>query len=226
MSAIVQDEPLIIPAGIVDLSSFRRWTLADDFPSFGKIDYIDGKIEVDMSPASIWKHSGLKSFLAGELMVLTRGMGQIFVDQTRVVSPLADLSREPDIVYVSWKSLKSGRVVCRPSAKPRDALDQMELEGGPDLIVEVVSPSSVTKDTRRLPPAYFAAGVGEYWIADARGSKTTLNILRRGKSAFVPSAADSKGFRHSQVLGVSVRLGSRPGPVENTMVYTLDKATG
>ncbi|HYG75712.1 MAG TPA: hypothetical protein VEK08_11965 [Planctomycetota bacterium] len=72
MSSIVQDEPLIIPAGIVDLASFRKWTLSESFPAFGKIDYIEGHIEVDINPANLWKHSGLKSDLAFEIQSLIR----------------------------------------------------------------------------------------------------------------------------------------------------------
>ena len=222
MSAIIQDEPLVIPAGIVDLKTFRAWSLSEDFPEYGKIDYIAGKIEVDMSPANVWKHSGLKTMLSSTLlqMITDRKLGYVFVDQTRVVSPIADLSREPDIVFLSWESLKSGRVVMRPSAHPKDDLDMMEIEGGPDLIVEVVSPSSVTKDTKRLPPIYFAAGVQEYWIADARGTDPKLSILKRGKKAFEP-AAERASFQASPVLGLSFKLESAPGPVPHSILYTL-----
>ncbi len=39
-----------------------------------------------------------------------------------------------------------------------DAGRYVELEGAPDLVVEIVSDSSVAKDTQRLPPRYAAAG--------------------------------------------------------------------
>jgi Uma2 family endonuclease len=35
------------------------------------------------------------------------------------------------------------------------------VEGGPDLVVEIVSDSSEEKDLDRLPRAYFSAGVRE-----------------------------------------------------------------
>lgn len=225
MSYIVQEEPLIIPAGIVDLASFRRWTLSDDFPTFGKIDYIAGKIEVDMSPANVWRHSGLKSSMGIEIGNLTRGKGTVFIDQTRVVSPISDLSREPDIVYLAWESLKSGRVFCTPSANPQDEFDRMEIEGGPDLIVEVLSPSSVTKDTDRLPPLYFSAGTREYWIADALGRDVKLTILRRGKKGFEAAAKDRQHYQYSEVLGASFKLSAETGPVPGTLVYTLHRKT-
>ena len=221
MGLILQDAPLIIPAGIVDLASFRRWTLSDEFPQRGRIDYIHGQIEVDISPANIWRHSGLKSILGMDIGALIRSqnLGQVFIDQTRVVSPVADLSCEPDILYVSWESLKSGRVVCRPAAKPSDALDQMEFEGGPELVVEVVSPSSVAKDTQRLPPAYFSAGVREFWLADARVQEAKLIIHARGRAGFEPVVIDAQGYQRSEVLGELFKLTCKPGPVANTLVF-------
>ena len=37
----------------------------------------------------------------------------------------------------------------------------VEVEGSPDLVIEIVSDSSVNKDTWRLPKAYFDAGLSE-----------------------------------------------------------------
>ncbi len=84
--------------------------------------------------------------------------------------------------------------------------DFIEIEGGPDLIVEIVSPSSVTKDTRRLPPAYFDAGVREYWLVDARGSELVFQIFRRGESTFEQVVSDAEGFQRSDVLACRYRL--------------------
>jgi len=207
----------------VDLASFRRWTLSDEFPTIGRIDYVAGNIEIDLTCRSLWRHSSLKTFLGGEMGTQTKGAGSVFIGETRLVSSCGDFSTEPDILYVSWDSLRSRRVICQPSANPRDALDQMELEGGPDLIVEVISPSSVSKDTERLPPLYFAAGAREYWLADARGKEAKLTIFCRGKNAFEPVAKDRRNYQYSNVLGESVRLTFEPGPVANTLVYTLHR---
>src|SRR5256885_8764701 len=44
----------------------------------------------------------------------------------------------------------------------------LELEGTPDMVLEVVSESSVQKDTKRLRQLYWQAGIREYWLVDAR----------------------------------------------------------
>jgi len=74
------------------------------------------------------------------------------------------------------------------------------------LVVEIVSDSSVVKDTVRLREAYFLAGVREYWLIDARGEELRFQILHRGEKEFQESPADSDGFQRSQVLDCSYCL--------------------
>jgi Uma2 family endonuclease len=82
----------------------------------------------------------------------------------------------------------------------------VEVEGPPDLIVEIVSDTSVDKDTRRLPDAYFRAGVTEYWLADARSGELFFRIHHRGATAFEPAPVDEDGYQHSQVFDRAFRL--------------------
>jgi Uma2 family endonuclease len=49
--------------------------------------------------------------------------------------------------------------------------------GAPDLVVEVVSASSVKKDLQTLRAAYARAGIPEYWIIDARADAIRFLIL-------------------------------------------------
>ncbi len=43
------ENQLEIPGEISSLEEFRRWVLADDYPDEVRIDYINGRIEVDMA---------------------------------------------------------------------------------------------------------------------------------------------------------------------------------
>jgi Uma2 family endonuclease len=220
---LLDETVLTIPASVVDLQSFREWTKSRDFPRKGRIDYIEGNIEVDMSPSNIQRH-GLPKTRVGtfiDTFAQSRGLGQVFIDQTRVVSSDPTLSCEPDILFVSWKRIATGEIIFRPSANPSDNYDQMEIDGGPDLVVEVLSPSSILKDTQRLKLAYFKAGVLEYWIVDAMGKMPRLIIFRRGKNGFNAVSADRQGYLRSGVLGIAVKLNCEKGPVPNTLVYTV-----
>ena len=224
MPAVLIADELMIPAWVETLADFRRWACSDDFPKHGRIDYIKGQIEVDMSPERLFSHGLVKSAIAETVLLLNKeaDLGHVYIDRARMVSVPADLSCEPDLCLISWDSLQTGRVRYLPAPKAADPLDLLEIEGGPDLVVEIISPSSVAKDTRRLPPAYFAAGVLELWLVDARGTEIEFTIHRRGRKAFRAVAADAEGFQRSAVLGHSFRLSREPGRLAGTLVYRLE----
>jgi Uma2 family endonuclease len=135
-------------------------------------------------------------------------LGHLFTDSTRVCCPQAGLSAEPDVVFVSHGALHAGRVRLVPGSTPEPGR-YVELEGPPDLIVEIVSDSSVGKDTRRLPEAYFKAGVGEFWLADARKDPIVFRIHRPGDAGYQAVEPDGDGFQPSSVFGCSFRLDSQ-----------------
>ena len=108
---------------------------------------------------------------------------------------------------ISHQTLASGRARLIPKAG-REIDRYIEVEGMADLVVEIVSDSSVKKDTRRSPPAYFQAGVAEYWLVNARRHPPVLLIHHRGPNGFEPVSADADGFQSSAVLGRRYRLDS------------------
>ena len=62
-------------------------------------------------------------------------------------------------------------------------------------MVEIVSDASVKKDTERLPAAYHAAGIREFWLIDARGVEVRFTIHRWEPIGYVASTtADGGGF--------------------------------
>lgn len=201
-----QEKDLEIPY-FNSLTDFRAWALSDDFPERGRIDYISGKVEVDMSPEDFFFHGSVKWEIGRELGNILRATdsGYLAGERTRVSCPEANLSVEPDIVYISAEALASGRVTLTPKATKEDDR-YVEVAGPPDVVVEIVSDSSVTKDTRRLFASYYEAGVQEYWLVDSRGARLLFNIHRRGAAKYEPVAADADGFQHSQVFGRWFRL--------------------
>jgi Uma2 family endonuclease len=218
---IFLEERIEIPMGLASLAEFRAWALSDDFPESGRIDFIGGRIEVDMSPEDLFTHGTLKGKIYSVLLTLVDAarLGHLFTDSTRLSSVSGDLSCEPDIVFVSWQSLESGRVRLVPKAG-RESGRYVELEGAPDLVVEIVSDRSVGKDNRRLPPAYFAAGIDEYWLVDARPAELLFRIHTRGRDGFTPVEPDADGLQPSTVFGRKLRLLRHTGPM-NLWQYDL-----
>ncbi len=160
--AVPVQEALRIPAEAHCLEGFRRWAQTREFPKRGRIDFLNGNIEVDMSPEDLYTHGTLKSEItaAFQHLVAHEDLGCVFTDRTRVSHPRAGLSVEPDVVMVFWDTLDSGRALEIPAASEEPGR-YVELEGAPDLVVEIVSDSSERKDLERLPRLYAAAGVPE-----------------------------------------------------------------
>jgi Uma2 family endonuclease len=203
-------ETLRIPPGVGTLEGFRRWTWSESFPEHGRIDFLAGELEIDLSPENLFKHGTVKTAITACLhdAVSRRGLGAVFVDCTRVVSVDADLSVEPDVIAVLWDSLETGRVIRVPAASGEpDSF--IEFEGAPDLVVEVISDGSQAKDRRRLPPLYAKAGVPELWLVDARGKRgkaIELGIHHLGPTGYVLSPPDPEGWCESRLLGRRCRL--------------------
>jgi Uma2 family endonuclease len=69
----------------------------------------------------------------------------------------------PDIIYISAERLNLFGI--------------QFVEAGPDLIVEVLSPSTKLRDQTSKLQLYARTGVAEYWIVDIERSSVTVNTL-------------------------------------------------
>ena len=116
---------------------------------------------------------------------------------------IADVSNVPDVTFVSFETIESGRVsFTRGKVNPNEGI---ELVGSPDLVVEVVSTSSVGKDVSKLRSAYHAAAIREYWLVDARGEVIAFQILQHRRTGYA-SSPQRDGWLRSRVFDRDFRL--------------------
>jgi Uma2 family endonuclease len=220
---VVSDDNLQIPVAALRFEGFREWAQSASFPDTGRIDFLAGEIEVEMSPEDLRTHSLVKTALALGLgnLITAQSLGWLFIDGARVTSPAVQLSVEPDLVVVLQESLQEDRVTFRSWSKAHPER-LTEIEGAVDLVVEVVSESSVGKDTKRLPLLYARAGIPELWIADARGRQLRFQIHRLQEGTYVPVEPDTEGWLRSPRLGVDFRLVRKTSPFTG-WDYTLER---
>ncbi len=192
----------VVPAGITDLADFRAWVESDDFPTEGRVSYLAGTIWVDLSMEQAFSHNQVKTIITATLVQLARTLttGRYFGDGMRLTHPAADLDTIPDGFFISFDSFESGVV----RSVPGRTAGVTEFEGTPDMVLEVVSDSSVDKDFERLPDMYNRVGVSEFWRVDARQT-LRFEILQRTDEGYVASP-DSDGWFRSAVFGRSFRL--------------------
>jgi len=211
--ALIYEETLRVPTGAFTYDGFQEWLVSGEFPEDGRIDFLAGDVAVDMLPEELHTHGTVKGAILAVLhsLVAETDLGEVFVGRARVQSRFAQLSVEPDVVVVLWESLDAGRVsYVSMSTKREDRFSVME--GAPDVVVEVVSDSSVGKDTRRLPALYARAGVPEFWLVDVRGEEARFEIRTLREEEYAAVAPDAEGWARSPRLKLAFRLTRRRTP--------------
>jgi Uma2 family endonuclease len=224
--SVLDRERVRIPADARELEPFRAWARSDRFPERGRIDFLDGDVEIDMSPEDLFTHGTVKAEIAAVLhhLIAHQDRGHVFIDRARMSSPAGHLSVEPDVVVVLWETLETGRMRHVPAAGGKPGR-YIELEGAPDLVVEVVSDGSQHKDRDRLPPLYARAGVRELWQVDARGPEPDLRISTLEPVGYRRVVPDPEGWLASPVLGASFRLHRQPSR-HGTVRFRLEHRPG
>ncbi|MBW3595941.1 MAG: Uma2 family endonuclease [Planctomycetes bacterium] len=199
---------IAVPPDANTLPGFRAWAASEAFPERGRSSLINGELIIDMSPERAESHNAVKAEMSAVLHQLVKDLdiGQFFADGMWITNDAAELSNEPDAMFASWESFEADRIEL--ILREEDEDDGIELRGAPDWALEIVSPTSVRKDTRLLPVAYFRAGVREYWLVDARGESLQFTIYMRGDEGFVP-VEPNDGWRRSDIFGREFRLDRR-----------------
>ncbi|MGH7171849.1 MAG: Uma2 family endonuclease [Gemmataceae bacterium] len=206
-----------IPSWVVDLESFRRWADADDFPEDGRAWYLKGEVWIDMSKEQIFTHLAVKRefFFVLTGLVKAEGLGLFLPDGLLLSNEAADISGKPDATFVSSASIEAKQVHLI------EGWDGgfVEMEGSPDMVLEVVSTSSVHKDTVVLRQAYWQAGIREYWLVDARHEPVRFDTLRRTARGYA-ATRKGDGWLRSAVFDKSFQLSQHVNALEHPE-YTL-----
>lgn len=202
---VIDGGTFVVPPEAHRLDGFREWATRPDFPEKTRVYFNKGAVCIDMSNEELETHCKVKLAISTALDVLNAelDLGDLYPDGVLLTNAAAEVSNNPDGLFVLWESFDEGRV---EKVARRDAPGEfVELEGTPDWVLEVVSKSSVKKDTQELREAYHRAGVPEYWLVDARKEPLSFRILTHRKSRYF--ASKQKGGRQwSAVFGRWFRL--------------------
>ncbi|MBI4613318.1 MAG: Uma2 family endonuclease [Planctomycetes bacterium] len=204
MSGTLTIDGLVMPADISRLETFRAWvrTLGENAP---RVHFSNGSVWIEMSPQNYQTHLIMVDAINAQLQVLSRdlGTGKYFGDGGWLTNDSAGLSTEPDGFLVLWETLRSSEARLVPRAEGEGSI---ELVGRGDMVLEVVSDSSVHKDTVELIRDYAAAGFREYWLVDAREEKIAFRILALRDGEYEDVSPVAGGWLPSAVWGRRFKL--------------------
>ncbi len=204
-----------LPASAFSHAGFRAWAVSDDFPERGRISFLDGEVFIDMSPEEVFGHGQVKLEVTSVIFGLLKKLqlGELYPDRTLLSNEEAGISTEPDACFATWETLESGQIQFTPYVDDEERCK--EIHGKPDWVLEIVSDSSVGKDTRRLRQLYFRAGIPEYWLIDARGTEVLFLILLLGPNGYEEAEVKRGGWQASRVFQRQFRLSRRKNRVNH-----------
>jgi len=168
-------EPVVVAATLPEQG---KWTYDDwvKLPDNGyRYEIVDGVLHMAPPPDFI-QHQKPAFELATRLQMFVKKnkLGLVGVAPTGVRLPPQSVPLQPDIFFIAAgrKDVRLGRYV----------------EGAPDLIVEVLSPSNWLYDRQEKFQAYQDAGVREYWIVDPRAQTIEVFALEQGAYTLIAMA--------------------------------------
>jgi len=140
------------------------------FPVDGKrYELVRGEVHVTPSPATRHQFIVQNLALSLGLHVVKDNLGEVLTAPLDVRLS-EDTAFQPDLIFVS--NSRAGIIL------------ENWIEGAPDLVVEVSSPSTATYDRATKLPLYAEFGVSEYWLVDSQ-VKTVEVLKLEGKKYFV-----------------------------------------
>jgi Uma2 family endonuclease len=146
-----------------------QWTYEDwaRLPDDGtRYEVIDGVLYMAPSPTA--DHQSTSIRLAGAMLDYADAheLGEIFTAPLDVKLPNQPVPLQPDILFVRTE---------------RRSIVKRKVEGVPDLVVEILSPSSRDYDRNVKFDVYEEAGVPEYWIVDPHTRTVEVFVLEAGE---------------------------------------------
>jgi len=145
----------------------ERYTYADylTWDDDQRWELVDGVPFLMSAPSS--RHQAVSSNLHGQLYILLKGK------PCNVFSAPLDVRLNAD-TYDNTVVQPDILVIC-----DREKLDKAGCKGAPDFVIEILSPSTSSRDMYLKFDLYWKAGVKEYWVVEPDVNKVSAHILSK-----------------------------------------------
>ncbi len=164
----------------ISYEQFLNWLDEDTLA-----EWVEGEV-IYLSPAGL-EHQDIVGWLVryvGEF-VERSGLGKLILPPFQMRLLRSERGREPDLMYVAQENLHR--------------LHDTYLEGGADLVVEITSPESLTRDRNEKFDEYEREGIREYWVIDPDARRADFFVLG-ADGRYERRHEDAEGVYHSEVL--------------------------
>ena len=149
---------------MVTLKVKRKFTYEDyrNTPDDVRYELLDG--ELILVPAPNMFHQGISTILLRliDTLVYLRKLGKVFHAPTDVVFSDTD-TVQPDLIFISNER--------------SHIITEQNIHGAPDLVIEILSPSTAGRDRTFKRTIFERHGVKEYWMVDPAAKNITVLLL-------------------------------------------------
>jgi Uma2 family endonuclease len=146
-----------------------------------------------MVPAPNMKHQRVLARLHLELGRFTQehALGEVYIPPSDVVLSATNVV-QPDLLFIS-------------RAREHRLTDK-NVQGAPDLVVEILSPSTADKDLGYKHDLYGRHGVLEYWIVDPNAETVAVHRQRDGRLELAETFERHDTLRTALLDGLQLKL--------------------
>ncbi|MEW6238349.1 MAG: Uma2 family endonuclease [Candidatus Omnitrophota bacterium] len=152
-------------AGSTPIASSIQFTYEDylHFSDDKRYEIIEGEVYMVPSPLTYHQKVSIRLERFVEDYVIERDLGEIYHAPLDVVLSDIDVV-QPDILFISNDN--------------DGIITEKNIQGAPDLVIEILSPSSDHKDKVLKKKLYAKYGVKEYWLVDPGAKEIQVFTLK------------------------------------------------
>lgn len=154
-----------------------------------RYELLEGALLVSPSPRPLHQRVSKRLQRQLEAYFEDKGLGEVFNAPVDVILTMHDVV-VPDLVVVTTSPQVTERAI----------------EGPPAIIVEILSPSTQSRDRQLKAGRYAALGVVHYWIVDPAGQKLECYRLEEGRYVTVLTAESPARIIHPDWPDLTIDL--------------------
>ena len=165
----------------------------DDYANLSgdeRYELIDGELILVGSPNEIHQRT-VKRLFRLMLSAEDDGLGWIYIAPFDVVLTEHDVV-QPDLLFISRERA--------------DIITAANVQGAPDLVVEILSPSTARRDWTQKRELYARHGVKEMWLVEPEERKLWALVLRDGNLEVAGEYGERQSFTSATLGGLVIDL--------------------
>jgi Uma2 family endonuclease len=172
-----------------------EWTYEDyrRLPDDGwRYEIIEGELFMSPAPDPIHQECGFELMATFRDFNKKHNLGKVYIAPIDVILPGLATPVQPDGLFIFKERLH--------------IVKKGQIEGAPDIVVEVLSPGNWLTDRREKFQNYAKAGVREYWIVNPLARTIELFVLRKGRYELIGKYGFGETVRSEVLPGFEVQV--------------------